>query len=111
VSRAIITLGDAKIDTGAQALYDTAAEAIDTYMTQGSDNNVFEEPAYKNTYYYDLNAFLKAEQFGKTEQSSPRLRALLAITKMFMGQRMGGHASRREVVGTAIKEGLTTARP
>jgi len=86
-----------------EALLDTAIEVVGTYLTQGGDNSLFDEPAYKNSFYFDLNAFLKWEKLGKSESESPRFRALLAVTKMFMGQRMGGQPSRRECILSAIK--------
>ena len=85
------------------ALLDVAIEVVDSYLTQGNDNSLFDEPAYKNTFYFDLNAYLKWEKLGKTESDSPRFRALLAVTKMFMGQKMGGQPSRRELITKAIK--------
>ena len=86
-----------------EALLDVAVEVIDTYLTQGGENSLFDEPAYKNTFYFDLNGFLKWERLGKTEADTPRLRAQLAVTKMFMGQKMGGQPSRRELVTTALR--------
>ena len=87
-----------------EALLDVAIEVIDTYLTQGSENSLFDEPAYKNTFYFDLNAYLKWEKLGKTEAESPRLRAQLAVTKMFMGQKMGGQPSRRDAITAALKK-------
>jgi hypothetical protein len=84
------------------ALFDDAIEVIDTYLTQGTDNSLFGEPAYKNTFNTDLNGYLKWEKLGKTEADSPRFRALLAVTKMFMGAKMGGQASRRELITIAV---------
>jgi hypothetical protein len=83
------------------ALLDTAIEVISTYLTQGNENSLFDEPAYKN--YPDMNGYLKWEKLGKSEADSPRLRALLAVTKMFMGQKMAGHPSQRELILSAVK--------
>jgi len=90
-------------DQAREALLDVAIEVIDTYLTQGSENSPFDEPAYKNTFYFDLNAYLKWEKLGKTEVDSPRLRAQLAVTKMFMGQKMGGQVSRRDLITAALR--------
>ncbi len=86
------------------ALLDVAVEVIDSYLTQGTDNSLFDEPAYTNTFYFDLNAYLKWEKLGKTEADSPRFRAQLAVAKMVMGQRMNGQPSRRELITIAVKE-------
>ena len=62
-----------------------ALECIDTYMTEGSDNSVFGEPAYSNVFNNDLNGFLKWDKLGKSDEYSPRLRMQLQITKMLIG--------------------------
>jgi hypothetical protein len=85
------------------ALLNTAIEVIDTYFTQGGDNSLFDEPAYKNSFYFDLNGYLKWEKLGKTEADSPRFRQLLAVTKMFMGQKMGGQPAQRELILSGVK--------
>ena len=88
---------DAKI-----ALLDTAAEVIDTYFTQGSDDSVFTEPAYLNSFNADLNAFLKWEKLGKSDADTPRLRNALAINKSVMGKTIGG-TSARQLINAAIE--------
>lgn len=103
LSTALIKLSEPGQELAADALFDTSAEVIDTYLTQGTENCIFDEPAYKNTFNFDLNAFLKWEQLGKNEESCPRFRNLLAVTKMFMGQKMGGQPARRELIKTALK--------
>ncbi|MBA7469631.1 hypothetical protein ES707_04904 [subsurface metagenome] len=85
-----------------EALLNTATDVIDSYFTEGTDANVFDEPAYKNTFNYDLNAFLKWEKLGKTESDCPRLRNLLGVSKFSMGQKSGGNHSIREIIQTAI---------
>ncbi len=60
-------------DAARAALLDRAAEVIDGYFTQGSDDNVFTEPAFLNSFNADLNAFLKWEKLGKSDVDTPRL--------------------------------------
>lgn len=103
LSSALISLFMPKNESAKDALLNTAVEVIGTYLTQGGDNSLFDEPAYKNSFYFDLNAYLKWERLGKTENDSPRFRALLAVTKMFMGQKMGGQPSQRDQILAAIK--------
>ncbi len=86
----------------AEALLNTATEVIDSYFTEGTDACVFDEPAYKNTFNYDLNAFLKWEKLGKNENDCPRLRILLGVSKFSMGHKTGGNPSIRETIRTAI---------
>ena len=57
-----------------------------------------------------MNAFLKWEKLGKAEDSTPRLRDTLAITKQVMGRASGGQPSPRsliiEVAGAALKDAV-----
>ncbi len=91
------------------ALLEPAIEAIDSYFTQGTDNTVFDEPSYKEAFNSDMNAFLKWEKLGKSEEVTPRLRDMLAITKQVMGRATGGHPSPRSVIINAAKAGIAAA--
>jgi hypothetical protein len=88
------------------ALLDPAIEVIDSYFTQGTEDTVFDEPAYLNAFNADLNAFLKWEKLGKAEDATPRLRSTLAITKQVMGRTVGGHPSQRSILISAVKQGI-----
>lgn len=79
-----------------QEFLDRAIDAIDSYMTRDTDNSVFDEPAFTNTYNSDLNGFLKWEQLGKSEANTPRFRQLLSVAKGVMGTRTGAQASLRD---------------
>ncbi len=85
------------------ALMGAAIEAIDSYLTKGTDNSLFDEPAFVNTMNNDLNAYLKWEKLGKSEADSPRFRQLLAVTKQAMAHRVGGQSSAREQIATTIR--------
>ena len=102
-TRALLKLFDGNHESAAQALPDAATEVVDGYLTSGTDNCVFDEPAYKNTFNHDLNAFLKWEKLGKTEEDCPRFRNLLAVNKVAMGQKVGGQPSIRETIRSAIE--------
>ncbi len=88
-------------EVATSALLEQAAEVIDGYFTQGSDDNVFTEPAYLNTFNSDLNAFLKWEKLGKSEGDTPRLKSAIAINKAVMGKTVGG-SSARDVIMAAV---------
>jgi hypothetical protein len=103
LSGALIKLFRPESESALDRLLDTAAEVIDSYMTQGGDNCLFDEPAYKNAFNYDFNAFLKWEQLGKTEEACPRFRSLLAVNKVVMGHKIGGQPSCRDLVISIIK--------
>ncbi len=66
-----------------QAVLQPAASVIDTYLSQG-ENTVYSEPTFINAFNGDLNAFLKWEQLGKSNETSPKLKTLLAITRQSM---------------------------
>jgi len=80
------------------ALVDQAVELIDSYFTQGSDDSVWEEPALRNAHFGDLNAFLKAEKFGRTRDFTPKLFDGLAITQRAMARTYGGQPSARDTI-------------
>jgi AIPR protein len=103
LSTALIKLSGNGHENAADALFDTAVETVDSYLTQ-SDNSIFEEPSYKGEFNFDLNGFLKSEQLGKGGDSCPRLRDLLAVTKMYMAEKRPGQPSRRDVIIGAIKD-------
>jgi hypothetical protein len=104
LSSALIKIFRPGQEQSKDALLNTAIEVIGTYLTQGGDNSLFEEPAYKNSFYFDLNAYLKWEKLGKSEADSPRFRVLLAVTKMFIGQKMGGQPAQRDLILSAVKQ-------
>jgi hypothetical protein len=89
-------------EDGRVALLDQAVELIDTYFTHGSEESVFEEPALRNTFNGDLNAFLKAERLGRNMDFTPKLFEGLALTKRAMGRAFGGQPSAREVIASAV---------
>jgi len=102
ITKAIIALlGDDSLTEG-QEILDRAIEAIDSYMTKDTDNSVFDEPAFTNTYNNDLNGFLKWEQLGKTEASTPRFRQLLSVSKAVMGHHVGGQPSTRDRIKAVL---------
>lgn len=101
---AVVVLND---QVARAALLDQAIEVIDSYFTQGTEDSVFDEPAYRNAFNSDLNAFLKWEKLGKTEESTPRLRSALAVTKQVMGRAVGGHPSPRNTILTVINGKIT----
>jgi hypothetical protein len=68
VSRRTLTAALNKIvAAGQQALLlDTAIEALDEYLTPGTDNSIFDEPHLKRI-NHNLHAYLKSEQIGNGE--------------------------------------------
>ncbi len=101
ISAALIELLNGQTD-GGEELVNSAAQLIDTYMSEGDENSVFNEPAYRNSHNYDLNAFLKSEKLGKSLDHTPRLQATLFFQKQFMGKSLGGALSARVVITSAL---------
>lgn len=91
-----------KDDGARSALLDRAAEVIDSYFTQGSDDSLFNEPSYLNSFNADLNAFLKWEKLARSETETPRLRQLLAVNKSVMGISVGGGPTPRQMIMLAV---------
>jgi len=90
-------------DAAKSALLDTAIQVIDEYMNSESEESIFSEPAYMSKYGGDLNAFLKWEQFGKSDDSSPKYRAILRDYQRTMKRKVGAVESPFEVVISVIK--------
>ena len=96
ITNGVITLLSDESLIERQELLDRAIDAIDSYMTKDTDNSVFDEPAFTNTFNNDLNGFLKWEQLGKTEANTPRFRQLLSVAKGVMGTRAATQLSLRD---------------
>ncbi|WHZ18315.1 MAG: hypothetical protein OJF55_000464 [Rhodanobacteraceae bacterium] len=58
---------------------DAAVQVVDDYLTDGNEDSLFLEPEFQKM--KDLNAFLKSERLGKTDEFSPRLRTQIALAK------------------------------
>lgn len=58
---------------------DVAVGVIDDYLVSGGEDTIYLEPEYRKT--NDLNAFLKSEKLGKTDEFSPNLRTQISLAK------------------------------
>jgi hypothetical protein len=94
ITRGILALLGPSNRQEGEELVHHALEVVDGYMTQGSENCIFDEPAYLNTYGGDLNAFLKWEQLGKSDADCPNYRQLISTRKAVVGMRIGGESLR-----------------
>jgi len=82
-------------------LLDTAIQVIDEYLTQGSEDSVFEEPTFAE-HGGDLNAYLKWEQIGKSSESSPKFRSMLNVYQRTMKRKIDDQPSPFEIILGAI---------
>jgi hypothetical protein len=57
--------------------------------------------ALRDAHFGDLNAFLKAEKFGRTRDFTPKLFDGLALTQKAMAKAYGGQPSARETIAAA----------
>lgn len=78
-----------------QHMGDAAVQVIDEYLTPGAEDSIFLEPEFQKT--SDLNAFLKSERLGKSDEFSPGLRTHLALAKRIF--KRGGHLA---AINTAL---------
>ena len=102
ITHAITKLLERPIRPEGAELVNHALEVIDGYMTQGADNCIFDEPAYINTYGGDLNAFLKWEQFGKSEADCPHYRRNISIRQAVIGMELGGESLRDRTIKAIV---------
>jgi len=61
---------------------DAAVGVVDEYLTDDTDDSIFLEPEFQKT--RDLNAFLKSEKLGKSDEFSPNLKTQLALAKRLL---------------------------
>lgn len=104
VTKAIVALNGSEDGRSAwKELLDAAIEVIDSYLTNGTDNCVFDEPVLRNTYNNDLGTFLRWEQLTKAKDKTPMLSQLLEVTKMSLRKPpRPGQASTREQLQKAL---------
>jgi hypothetical protein len=102
VTRAMVKLYSADGQAWKE-LMDASIEVIDSYMTPGTDNCVFDEPILKNTYNSDLGNFMKWDQLTKAKDKTPMLIQLLEVTKMSLRKAKPGEQSTRDLVQKALQ--------
>lgn len=100
LTTALLTLLREENQDALQGLIDSSLEVIDEYLNQESEDSLYKEPRFQG----DLNTFLKWEQLGKSEESTPRLHSLLSAHKRLFGRSTGGRLSPRSLVSEAIAE-------
>ncbi len=101
ITKAILKLAQPEQKELFEAFLDLAVGVIDDYLTQGSDYSVFKEPRFieKGS---DINSFLKWEQIGKSNDSTPLLTNLIAQYKIAMKGGIGGQPKYRDMIKDVI---------
>jgi hypothetical protein len=101
ISRALLELFKPSNADALKELLDTAIQVVDEYLTEGKESTLFLEPAFRERYNNDLNSFLKWEQLGKSQTSTPMLLTLLSDYQRLMDR--GRPPTARELIAKAIK--------
>ena len=95
---AVHKLAAAGSEDAFDSLCQAAVEAVDEYLTEGSDNCAHDEAAFNG----NLNNYLKSEQLGRNEDFAPILRSLLGTHTTLFGRGARGSVSPRAQVTQAI---------
>lgn len=101
ITRAFIKLFKPENEAVLNALLDYAIYTADDYLTQGHEYSVFKEPMYLEK-GSDLNSFLKWDQLGKGNQSTPLLNNLLSQYKIAMKGGIAGQPKYRDMIRDII---------
>ena len=94
LTKALLALIKEENQEALQGLTNASLEALSEYLNQSSEDSVYKEPNFTG----DLNTFLKREQLGRNEDSTPRFKSLLTTHKLVFGRSSGGQSSPRELV-------------
>lgn len=103
VTQSFLKLFKSEYELARDALFKTAIDLIDDYMTEGTDESVYKEPECKSK---DVKGYMRWEQLGKTKDSSPQLLELLSIHKKVMKFKTGDTQSPFDLILTAIKSSV-----
>lgn len=87
--------------TALDALLDFSVSIADDYLTNGHEYSVFKEPMFLEK-GSDLNSFLKWDQLGKGNQSTPLLLNLVSQYKIAMKGGIGGQPKYRDLIKDII---------
>jgi hypothetical protein len=103
VTDAVIVLLDQQNDAG-KLLEEMAAALIDNYLTESNENSVFREARFRDPkgFNFDLNAFLKWDQLGRSLDQTACLQAQLHFQKQFMGMSQAGARTARKMIADQL---------
>jgi len=101
ITAAVLKLFNPKNEVTLSALLEYAISTADDYLTVGHEYSVFKEPKYLEK-GSDLNSFLKWDQLGRGNQSTPLLNNLIAQYKIAMKGGIGGQPKYRDMIRDII---------
>ncbi|MBF8275344.1 MAG: abortive phage resistance protein [Candidatus Brocadiaceae bacterium] len=101
ITIAFLNLFKPKNEMALNALLEYSISIADDYLTHGHEYCVFKEPKFLEK-GSDLNSFLKWEQLGKGNDSTPLLNNLLAQYKIALKGGIGGQPKYRDMIRAII---------
>ena len=102
LTEAVIKLSNPDSKKQFDTLCEAAVGLLDSYLTAGSENSAHNEVSFTETHNADLNAFLKAENLGKSSHSPLMVQQLALHNTAFGMPGFGGGRSAREFVSDAL---------
>lgn len=106
ITKTFLNLFKLENEVASNALLDFAISIVDDYLTHGNEYCVFKEPKFSEK-SNDLNSFLKWDQLGKGNQSTPLLNNLLSQYKIAM-KGVGSQPKYRDMIKEIILTSDTT---
>jgi hypothetical protein len=103
LTRAVIRLSEPGNEIAFRTLLNRAVNVIARYLTAENDNSVYMEPEFTRRFNSDLSGFLKWEQLGKNEETTPRFHWLLAGAKIALSDPDDSGQSPAERIMAAVK--------
>lgn len=103
ITQSLLNLFKPENKDACDALSENALLVVDEYLTNGNEDSIFTEPKFVEK-GSDLNSFLKWEQLGKHEDSTPKLKSLIHQYKISMKKKISSQPSARDLVRDAIRE-------
>lgn len=104
MTKAVLRLFAPENTNALKALLDSAIEVVDEYLTQGTEDSLFDEPSFRTQFNGNLNGFLKWEHLGRSEEHCSKFRSLIAATKRLTGKSTASQPSVRDQVTNAIRQ-------
>lgn len=101
ITKALLELFKPENETAMNALLEYSISIADDYLTHGHEYCVFKEPKFLEK-GSDLNTFLKWEQIGKGNNSTPLLNNLIAQYKIALKGGIGGQPKYRDIIRDII---------
>jgi hypothetical protein len=84
ITKAFMSLFEPANQEALNALMDTAAQIVDEYLTEGTEDNIFQDPQFKD-YDNNLNRILKSPMIGKTVSYNNIFAVNVRVMKRFAG--------------------------